>query len=254
MTEFWVGGLERILESISRENINDFVFVGGSALAYYLNHRLSEDIDLFTHKESLNAEHINKILTNMRNRGYYIEDSGVVFSSTHRKALILGIKVEFVAYDAKISLEKENTVLMNNLRIAKLDTLIGMKAYALPQRKIPVIRDFYDIYAITKKHGLEKITAEADKLYGGLFSKRVFFDCLIRAKELLKEDRIEGHLKPVYDISKEEMTEFFKNEIKNYINKMVKQRENFEKTESAEDDFTKDINNRLNKNKGPKLG
>jgi predicted nucleotidyltransferase component of viral defense system len=220
MTEFWAAGLNRVLEAISKEDVEGFIFVGGSALSYYLNHRISEDIDLFTPKESLNTENINKILDNMRKRGYYVEDSGVVFSSTHRKALILGVKVEFVAHD-RTYLNKEQNILINNLKIAKLDTLIGMKAYALPQRTIPVIRDFYDIYAITKKYGLEKIIKEADYLYGSSFNKRIFFDCLIRAKELLKENTMEGHLKPVYDTSKEEMSDFFKKEIKNYIFKKI---------------------------------
>ena len=216
MSEFWVKGLNRILESISKEDINDFVFVGGSALSYYLNHRLSEDIDLFTSNENLDTEKINKILNNMHKRGYYIEDVGAVFSSMHRKSLILGIKVEFVAYDRSF-LNKEEKILMNNLKIAELNTLIGMKAYTLPQRKIPVIRDFYDIYVITKKYGIEKVIKEADYLFSNSFNKRIFFDCLIRAKDLLKENTIENHLAPIYNINKEEMSNFFKEEIKKYI-------------------------------------
>ncbi len=36
------------------ELLSDFTFVGGSALALYLNHRYSEDIDLFSWNEDIN--------------------------------------------------------------------------------------------------------------------------------------------------------------------------------------------------------
>jgi len=35
------------------EILSEFTFVGGSALAWYLHHRLSEDLDFFTWKETL---------------------------------------------------------------------------------------------------------------------------------------------------------------------------------------------------------
>ena len=50
---------EKLLLKLSKfELLNDFSFVGGSALAIRLQHRLSEDIDLFTWNRSLDKENV----------------------------------------------------------------------------------------------------------------------------------------------------------------------------------------------------
>jgi len=56
----------QVLESISLlPFLDDFTLVGGSALAIYLNHRLSEDLDFFTCNAKLDAETIRNILTSL---------------------------------------------------------------------------------------------------------------------------------------------------------------------------------------------
>lgn len=43
---------EKVFELLSGyEILRQFTFVGGSAIAYYLNHRLSKDLDFFTWEE-----------------------------------------------------------------------------------------------------------------------------------------------------------------------------------------------------------
>jgi hypothetical protein len=50
---------EKLLLKLSKfELLNDFAFVGGSALAIRLQHRLSEDIDLFTWNGLLDKENV----------------------------------------------------------------------------------------------------------------------------------------------------------------------------------------------------
>ncbi len=44
------------------ELLEQFTFVGGSALAVYLSHRFSEDIDLFTWNKELDSLHIKQTI------------------------------------------------------------------------------------------------------------------------------------------------------------------------------------------------
>jgi hypothetical protein len=49
----WPPETEKLLKEFSEyKELNDFAFVGGSALSYYLKHRFSEDIDFFSFSSS----------------------------------------------------------------------------------------------------------------------------------------------------------------------------------------------------------
>ncbi|MCL4428415.1 MAG: nucleotidyl transferase AbiEii/AbiGii toxin family protein [Deltaproteobacteria bacterium] len=211
----WPEGTERVLDSLSKEPlIKDYVFVGGSALSYYLNHRLSEDIDLFNTSPVLENESVNNIVNNMAKKGYYIEDIGVPFSETHRKFLILGIKVEFVA-TGRDFLKGENINLRNNLKIADLDTVAGMKAFTVTQRK--EIRDYYDNYILTDKLGLNNLIKKAKNIYAGQFNEKAYLSTLITGDKIFKDDYIEERLCPAVKISNEEMCSFFKIKVREYL-------------------------------------
>ena len=68
LQNMWLPETEKVLNILSEEEgIKDYVFVGGSALSYYLNHRLSEDIDLASPNEFLKMDkHIDKIMEKLR--------------------------------------------------------------------------------------------------------------------------------------------------------------------------------------------
>ena len=159
----WPPETEKVLNIISQEErIKDYVFVGGSALSYYLNHRLSEDI-----------------------------------------------------------LATEKTPLKNNLNIANLDTLIGMKTAVIHRRE--VIRDYYDIYVITKEFGLEKAINEANRLYNKKVDGREYFkfdetDFFKYAVDLngVERENVDPELAPKYKVNKEQIESFLKEEIKKY--------------------------------------
>ncbi|MHB1664788.1 MAG: nucleotidyl transferase AbiEii/AbiGii toxin family protein [bacterium] len=211
----WPEGTERVLDSLSKEQlIKDYIFVGGSALSYHIKHRLSEDIDLFTPSPALNNESVNNIVNNIAKKGYYIEDIGVPFSETHRKFLIIGIKVEFVA-SGRDFLKDEHVNLRNNLKIANLNTVAGMKAFTITQRK--EIRDYYDNYIIAERFGLDFPIKQAKNLYGGQFSEKAFLSALIAGDKIFKEDCIEERLFPSIKISREEICSFFKIKVKEYL-------------------------------------
>jgi hypothetical protein len=225
----WLPETEKVLNIISKEDrIKDYVFVGGSALSFYLNHRLSEDIDLASPNEFLKMDgHIDKIMSNIFNKGFNVEES--VESSAHsaskRIFYINDVKVEFWASIENNFLSTERTSLKNNLNIANLDTLIGMKTAVIHHRE--VIRDYYDIYVITKEFGLEKAINEADRLYNkkvnGLeyfkFDETDFFKYAVNLKGVESEG-VDSELAPKYKVNRGQIESFLREEIEKYtINK-----------------------------------
>ena len=230
----WSEGTERVLDSLSKEPlIKNYVFVGGSALSYHIKHRLSEDIDLFSPSSALNNEEVNNIINNMAKIGYYVEDIGVPFSETHRKFHIIGIKVEFVA-SGRDFLNNEHTNLRNNLKVANLNTVAGMKAFTVTQRK--EIRDYYDNYVLSEKFGIDFLIKQAKELYGGQFSEKAFLSALITGDKVFKENYIEERLFPSFKISKEEMSSFFKIKVKEYLKDFLSNEQTLQ-----QDAFTKDL-------------
>ncbi len=256
----WLPETERVLNILSEdERVKDYVFIGGSALSYYLNHRLSEDIDLATPDEFLKMDkHIDRIMENLRQKGF-TTDEGVessASSASKRDFYVNNVKVTFFASGDNF-LKGEKVLLKNNLHIANLDALIGMKTAVIHHRI--VIRDYYDLYVITKEFGLEKAINEASRLYNKqtidgkecfIFNKTNFLKYAIDMDNI-KEDKIESIFKPKYDINTSDMQYFFKEKIKEYVSQTIQKiKENAPKVE--EDAFTKDLNNRLNKDKGIK--
>ena len=259
----WLPETEKVLNIISQEErIKDYIFVGGSALSYYLNHRLSEDIDLASPNEFLARDgHIDKIMNNIFNKGFNVEESveSSVHSTSKRIFYINDVKVEFWASIENEFLNTEKTHLKNNLNIANLDTLIGMKTAVIHRRE--VIRDYYDIYVITKEFGLEKAINEANKLYNKKADGREYFkfdetDFFKYAVDLsgVERENIDSKLTPKYKVNKEQIESFLREEIKKYtlnkFNKKEKELPNRESQSPEPDDFSKDLQNRISKGKG----
>jgi predicted nucleotidyltransferase component of viral defense system len=251
----WLPETEKVLNVLSlEEDVKDYVFIGGSALSYYLNHRLSEDIDLATPDEFLKMDkHIDKMMEGLFKKGFNIEEGieSSAVSASKRDFYVNNVKVTFFASGDDF-LKTEKKRLTGNLYIANLDTLIGMKTAVIHHRI--AIRDYYDLYVITKEFGLEKALREAGILYNKKVGNKEFFkfdetNFLKFAVDLngIDREKLEPELNPKYDITKSEIQQFFEEQIKEYISQtMQKIRENTPK----EDAFTKDLNNRLNKGKG----
>jgi hypothetical protein len=258
----WLPETERVLNILSEEEkIKDYVFIGGSALSYYLNHRLSEDIDLACPDEFLKMDkHIDKIMERLREKGFTTDESAElsVNSASKRDFYVNNVKVTFFASGDDF-LKNEKKLLNNNLYIANLDTLIGMKTAVIHHRI--VIRDYYDLYVIVKKFGLEKAINEASRLYNKktvdgkecfIFNKTNFLKYAIDM-DSIKEDKMESMLNPKYDINKSDIQHFFEEKIKEYISQTIQKiKEIKENMPAKKDAFTKELNERNNKKGDPK--
>ena len=178
----------------------DIRFVGGTALSYLINHRLSEDLDFamlelckdeiedmmrFYGAKKINHDTIS--MDNALNEGSDLEDY-------HLKYILVGVKVEFFVpsfnlYEKEIwEDEPTNLYKETNIKIASLETIMYMKTMAFWNRK--KYRDLFDIYyAITHVDAYNaddfvelylkyNITYTKEMLYTKIKSKTEFFERL----------------------------------------------------------------------------
>jgi predicted nucleotidyltransferase component of viral defense system len=190
------------------EYLNSFTFVGGSAVAYYLNHRLSEDLDFFTWTQKLPLETDNLIKKISGNREVLIANR----SETYFDIFIDGIKVTFFANDWQAL--KENRIKISNyIYAADLPLLCAMKINTLSLRA--KFRDYYDLYVMNKeKYSIEDIFNLAVKFLPGI-TKKVFAMQLTYINDIEDENIV--HLSPKYNVSLAEIQKHFKEQIKTIL-------------------------------------
>lgn len=183
--------------------LQDFTFVGGSALAIYLGHRLSEDLDFFTWHKQLNPLEIQTILLN-----YFTEVRTVNLSPLQADFVVEGVKITFFA-NAWDEL-KNRHVLLDNLYIAELPVLATMKVNTLFMRA--KYRDYYDLYVLSLKHfSLQELFENTSRQMKNL-NKALFQRALIFVEDI--EDETIRHLSPQYDLSLAQIAHHFEKQIR----------------------------------------
>jgi len=199
---------KEVLLSLSEtEIVTDFTFVGGSALSIYLNHRKSEDIDLFTWKETIDAEQILSSIKQHIGNNFTIE-------SISNKQLDLRVKnVKLTFFANKWSELKNADPFVNNIKIATLDLLTAMKINTIFLRA--KFRDYYDLYVINKEvYSIEQMYAIIKKQMPQI-NQKLFQMALIFTDDILEESII--HLEPKYNVSINHIGKHFEKSVKEYL-------------------------------------
>lgn len=153
----------KILELISQNDFltKRFYLTGGTALAeFYLQHRLSEDLDFFSEEEF----DPSAIAVFWRQHKKQIDIKKVAFEQSFNRNLFFlelkneTIKTEFTYFPFP-RLEKKNKI--NKLNIDSLTDIAVNKIFTIYQK--PRARDFIDLYLICSKKGLkiDDLTKEA---------------------------------------------------------------------------------------------
>ena len=209
---------KEVFTKLSEANLDfleNFVLVGGSALALRLEHRQSEDLDFFTHKDWFDKSRILSI-SNL------FTDYKILLNSKEQIDLLCNkVKLSFMnassnpawRFLSPAADSKENKI--EGINIATIDQLSAMKVHVLFLRSL--FRDYYDNYVLSKYHiGLERIYNNAGKFIPGL-SFRLFSTALTYTAGI-KDENID-YLKPKYKVTKSEIQAYFEKEIKEYIEK-----------------------------------
>ena len=184
--------------------LSEFSFVGGSAVAYYLKHRLSEDLDFFAWQKYLpeKIHHLTKDIA--KNHKVKVVNS----TQEYLDLFIDNIKVTFFANDWE-ALNKNRNCINKNIFAADLKLLCAMKVNTLSLRA--KFRDYYDLYVMNKEaFNIKDIYNNASFFLPGM-SKKVFGMQLTFIADIADENI--AHLNPKYNISLKEIQNHFEKEI-----------------------------------------
>ena len=181
--------IESLLEKFSENSLfQEFYFVGGTALAYYLNHRISYDID-FIKPERLDTQRL-KELTVLYGARYVPDPNASAFKINTGESLehykmsfnFDGIKVEFFYPNDPLKTaivirdREESRRIYPNIHILPLQTIAELKLLAFFERS--KIRDLFDIYVLLEK---EIIDTELIERYAALKREMLTFPEVIEA-------------------------------------------------------------------------
>lgn len=139
------------------------ILIGGTALAYHLDHRESFDLDIcFPFAEKLPPldflDQFEEVMPIAFDQGIIdsaINEGGDI-EEVMQRFIVDGVKVDFVInpssniYESEI-LEKDDAERFGSLRIASVETIFKLKSLLLLDRN--KIRDLYDIVYLLREEG-----------------------------------------------------------------------------------------------------
>jgi len=140
----------KIEEFLKRGN---FYLAGGTAVYYYLNHRISEDLDFFTLKK----------FDFRKWKTIFGKSEILEFTEDTIHCIVEKVKVSFFYYPYKLL---GNRITFDLIELASLEDILAMKASAIIQRGSK--KDFTDVYFIMRKLNLDskKVIALFRQKYG----------------------------------------------------------------------------------------
>jgi len=147
-----------------------FRLVGGTALALYLGHRKSIDLDFFSHKVSL-PENYQEIFSEIVTKIEITSESKVI-----NIFKLNDIKVDFVTYPYPWL---NDPILEDGIKLATLNDIAAMKLSAITNRGTK--KDFIDRYYLINLPGFNKMTELYLKKYSdaslfNLYQSMIYFE------------------------------------------------------------------------------
>ena len=173
-----------------------FYLVGGTAIALHIGHRQSIDFDLFTAKK-LNKSRIKQKIFELR----YVKKR--LFDDVDQAHFnINDVKVTFFYYPYPV---EHPEILKDVISMPSLISLAAMKAYALGRRA--KWKDYVDLYFMLRDYfSIKEISIEAERIFGQLFSEKLFREQLAFHKDINYSEPVE-HL-PDFEVTEQEVKEF----------------------------------------------
>jgi len=207
---------KNFLDIFSKDNLSkNFYLTGGTALsAFYLKHRISEDLDFFSAKE-FDLRSINIFLrANKKSIGY----KNLTFTQAFNRNIYFiyydkhTLKIEFTYFPFE-NLEKG--LILNNLRIDSLLDIAVNKLFSIYQQT--KARDFVDLFFICRKtkYTINDLTKKAQLKFD--FS----IDKLQLAKQFLLVREVKDYPKMLVKLDKKQFFNFYEKEAKNLAKEII---------------------------------
>lgn len=161
--------LDLLKKLMNADFLDDFILVGGTALALQIGHRKSYDLDLFTaHRfdPKILAANLKKITD--------LQISAEAENTLN--ALIGEVPVDFIRYDYPLI----GTIIREEgVRLASKEDIVCMKLSAIASRGSK--KDFYDIYFLSNEYTLDEMFGFYESKYQSnekfhLLKSLVYFD------------------------------------------------------------------------------
>ena len=197
---------KNILLLLSKEKIisDNFYLSGGTALAeFYLNHRLSEDLDFFPKKNLTHRQYQRFLKKYKKNAGI---KSIKYEQSFNRNLFFLELKNDFIktefTYFPFPRIESGNNI--GNLKIDSLLDIAVNKIFTIHQK--PRSRDFIDLYLILKmkpEWSIDELMKKAHTKFDN------YLDPLQLSAQFVKADILKDYPKMIIQISKKNGKNFY---------------------------------------------
>ena len=202
-----------IFEAVSKlECIKPYTLVGGTALSLQINTRQSEDLDFTKWRTSKNEKmevEWSQIKKELATIGEI--QSCDILDIDHVEFRVSGVKFSFYA-SPKYSPVEKYVALLNNLRLADIESIGAMKMEVLMRRSN--FRDYYDIYSILKSGvDIHNIISKALKYSGHHLKSKNLLAMITNGVRFNRDAHFE-QLGPIYNITA--------SEIENYIKRLLK--------------------------------
>ena len=208
-----------ILDIISKDKMicDNFYLTGGTALAeFYLQHRLSEDLDFFSENE-FESQDISVFLKKIKKEA---KIKKVEFQQSFNRNLFFldltdgdKIKTEFT-YFPFVRIEKKEKI--GNLFIDSLLDIAVNKVFTIYQK--PRARDFIDLYFILQK---DKNLSLDDLIKKAQIKFDNYLDPILLGAQYLKVTELKDFPKMLVDVKETVWQNFFINEAKKLSSKVL---------------------------------
>lgn len=208
--DFLPSETRELFEKFSRFSFfKNFVLVGGTGLALQAGHRQSEDLDFISISDDINVSAIKRFFSANFNNFKIVR----IDENFQVDLIVTGVKVTFfskkaigVGFDVT-----SGSIEWNKMTVASVESIAILKINAVSQRN--TMRDYYDIYYIAKHFMPLKSIIELSKKNLPNLSPIIFSETLLYVRDIPEAD-ISAHLKPAEQISKHEIADYFKGELK----------------------------------------
>lgn len=205
-----------VIAAIAREPLLNHLYylTGGTALAaYYLQHRISDDLDFFAIEEA-DRIFLHTFTEQLKER---LGASGLRYERIYDRSQFFfefdyeEIKVEFTKYPFP---QLETPLEQDGIRIDTLRDITANKLMAMLDRFDP--KDFIDLYFLLQQFRLKSVRQDAEKKFN------IKIGNLFLGGELMKARRIEGLPKMIKPLTVGELKQFFAEEAKKLAPEILK--------------------------------
>ncbi|MEW5805481.1 MAG: nucleotidyl transferase AbiEii/AbiGii toxin family protein [Patescibacteria group bacterium] len=199
---------QSVLKILAASGIaKDFYLAGGTALALYLGHRFSVDLDWFAPKFSLSASFRQKL----EKLGELEIDSE---SENTFNGALNGVRVSFFEYPYRLIAPTK--LFQKNVYLAGIPDIAAMKIEAVSRRGS--YKDFIDLYFLLEDYSLAELLGFVRKKFASLNYNEAH---LLKALTYFKDAGTTAMPKLIKPVSWQEITKTINSKVKIYLNQEI---------------------------------